>query len=150
MGEVLYLFLCQVHRFPMKEVEEAEAVCNKGLKGCIHGRPGSSRQVLLMDSETLAAFGLEPGVVKENITTRGIDFQKLSPGHVLQIGNVVLRISGPCEPCSRMDDIRMGLQQELQGQRGWLCRVLEPGKIRRGDRIELVASEERNVAEKSA
>ena len=47
MPEVTNLFLCFVHRFPVKEVEEAEAVQDRGLKGCIHGRPGSKRQVSL-------------------------------------------------------------------------------------------------------
>ena len=61
MGEVLNLFVCFVHRFPMKELGEAEAVQNKGLKGCIHGRPGSKRQVSLMDVETSAEVGLSPG-----------------------------------------------------------------------------------------
>lgn len=150
MAEVLRVFLCQVHRFPMKEVEEADAVYDKGLHGCIHGRPGS-RQVLLMDSETLASFGLEPGIVKENITTRGLDFQKPFLGQVLRLGGATLRITGPCEPCSRMDDIRMGLQEELRGQRGWLCRVIEAGKIRRGDAIEVVeASRGETVEQKSA
>jgi len=145
MAEVLHLFLCQVHRFPMKEVEEAEAVHDKGLKGCIHGRPGS-RQVLLMDSETIGTLGLVPGVVKENITTRGLDFQKLALGQVLRVGDALLRITGPCEPCSRMDEIRMGLQEELQGQRGWLCRVVEGGKIRRGDAIEVAEAVARKAA----
>ena len=35
----------------------------------------------------------------------------------------------------RMDEIRMGLQDELRGQRGWLCRVIEAGTIRRGDPV---------------
>jgi MOSC domain-containing protein YiiM len=142
MAEVLHLFLCQVHRFPMKEVEEAEAICDQGMRGCIHGRRGSSRQVLLMDSETLRNLGLAPGTVKENITTRGLDFQKLSLGQVLRISNVILRISGPCDPCPRMDDIRMGLQAQLEGQRGWLCRVIEGGTIRRGDAIEVLGAME--------
>jgi MOSC domain-containing protein YiiM len=38
-----------------------------------------------------------------------------------------------------MDEIRQGLQEELRGQRGWLCRVVEGGKIRRGDQIEVLA-----------
>ena len=33
-----------------------EAVENKGLKGCIHGRPKSERQVWLMDREALDQF----------------------------------------------------------------------------------------------
>jgi MOSC domain-containing protein YiiM len=139
MGEVQHLFTCLVHRFPMREVSEVEVIKDKGFKGCIHGRPGSERQVCLMDRETLHKFGLDPGVVKENITTRGIDFQSLATGNVLRFGDCVLEITGPCDPCARMDEIRMGLQEELRGQRGWLCRVKEAGMIRRGDRIQVLA-----------
>jgi MOSC domain-containing protein YiiM len=138
MGEVLHLFKCLVHRFPMEEVDEVEVVANKGLKGCIHGRPGSKRQVSLIDRETLENLGVSPGRVKENITTRGMDLQALSTGQILHIGDeCVLEITGPCHPCARMDEIRMGLQEELRGQRGWLCKVNVGGRIRRGDRIEV-------------
>jgi MOSC domain-containing protein YiiM len=92
-----------------------------------------------MDIETLEKLGVLPGVIKENITTRGIDFQALEPGQQLRIGGALLEISEPCKPCSRMDEIRQGLQEELRGQRGWLCRVLEGGKISRGDEIVVCA-----------
>lgn len=138
MPEVTNLFLCLVHRFPMKEVEEAEVVCDKGFKGCIHGRPNSKRQVSLMDIETLQKLGIPAGAVKENVTTRGLDFQRLSPGQHLRIGASLLEITLPCDPCPRMDEIRQGLQEELRGQRGWLCRVIEGGTIRHGDRIEVL------------
>jgi MOSC domain-containing protein YiiM len=139
MGEALHLFVCLVHRFPMKEVLEVDALVNKGFKRCIHGRPGSKRQVLLMDVETLERFGLAPGAVKENVTTRGLNFQKLGVGHRVRLGEALLELTSPCDPCSRMDDIRQGLQQELHGQRGWLCCVVEAGKIRKGDRVEVAA-----------
>jgi len=139
MPEVKHLFLCRIHRFPMEEVEEVLAIFEQGLKGCIHGRKGSPRQISLMDSETLARFGLAPGAVKENITTVGMDFQVLATGTRLRMGGALLEISEPCHPCARMDDIRKGLQQELKGQRGWLCRVVEQGTIRRGDVIEVAA-----------
>jgi MOSC domain-containing protein YiiM len=138
MGEVLHLFKCLVHRFPMEEVDEVEVVANKGFRGCIHGRPGSKRQVSLIDRETLETLGVSPGRVKENITTRGMDLRALSTGQILHIGEqCVLEITGPCHPCARMDEIRMGLQEELRGQRGWLCKVNVGGRIRRGDRIEV-------------
>jgi MOSC domain-containing protein YiiM len=139
MGEALHLFVCLVHRFPMNEVLEVETLVNKGLKGCIHGRAGSKRQVLLMDAETLERFGLAPGAVKENVTTRGLNFQKLGVGQRVRLGEALLEVTSPCDPCSRMDDIRQGLQQELRGQRGWLCCVVEAGKIRKGDRVEIAA-----------
>lgn len=143
MGEVLHLFRCLVHRFAMEEIAEANAVANQGFKGCIHGRPGSKRQVSLIDQETLDKLGVAPGLVKENITVRGMDFQALRTGQVLRIGEeCVLEITGPCHPCARMDQIRMGLQEELRGQRGWLCKVNAAGRIRRGDRIEVLAMTE--------
>jgi len=145
LAEVLNVFLCLVHRFPMKEVEAAEAIENKGFHGCIHGRPGSKRQVLLMDVETLDRFGLAPGATKENLTVRGLDFTKLAIGQELRAGEATLRVTIPCDPCPRMDEIRMGLQEELRGQRGWLCRVVVPGKIKKGDRIEVIEAAETAV-----
>jgi MOSC domain-containing protein YiiM len=150
MAEVERLWVCLVHRFAMKEVEEVEAIRDKGFKGCIHGRPGSKRQVSLMDLETLETLGVEPGAVKENVTTRGIDFQALGVGQPLGIGESLLEISAPCDPCERMDEIRMGLQEELRGRRGWLCRVVEGGRIRRGDRIEVLATAFNAAGTKSA
>jgi MOSC domain-containing protein YiiM len=135
MGEVQHIFTCLVHRFPMREVAEVEAIVDKGLKGCIHGRPSSKRQVLLMDRETLDKFGLAPGEIKENLTVAGMDFQKLGVGQLLRVGESLMEITTPCDPCPRMDDIRMGLQEELRGQRGWLCKVIEAGMIRQGDRV---------------
>lgn len=146
MGEVARLFRCLVHRFPMEELSEVEAVANKGFKGCIHGRPGSKRQVSLMDLETLEKLGVASGLVKENVTTRGMDFRMLGTGQILRIGDeCVLEITGPCHPCPRMDEVRMGLQEELRGRRGWLCKVNVGGRIRRGDRIEVMAMVEQNV-----
>jgi MOSC domain-containing protein YiiM len=89
--------------------------------------------------ETLEKLSIPPGAVKENITTRGLDFQRLEAGQHLRIGSILLEIALPCDPCSRMDEIRQGLQDELRGQRGWLCRVVEGGTIRRGDGIEVLA-----------
>jgi MOSC domain-containing protein YiiM len=130
----------------MREVSDVEVIKDKGFKGCIHGRPGSKRQVSLIDRETLDKLGLAPGVVKENITTRGLDLRSLATGCVLEIGSCVLEVTGPCNPCARMDEIRMGLQQALKGQRGWLCCVKTAGMIRKGDRIEVLTSVGVNVS----
>jgi MOSC domain-containing protein YiiM len=92
----------------------------------------------LVESETLADFRLQSGEIKENITTRGIDLSELKPGARLQIGEtVLLEVTGPCAPCHRMDEIRQGLQAELQGRRGVNARVHIGGKICTGDEIVL-------------
>jgi len=136
VGEVLHLFQCLAHREPMREFDEVQAIENKGLKDCIHGRSSSSRQVLVMDLETLEEFGIAPGLARENITTRGIALSTLSLGQRLRVGEAVLQVTQPCTPCHLMDEIREGLQEAIRGRRGVLCRVVEGGRIRRGDSLE--------------
>lgn len=141
MGEVLHLFQALAHGEPVREFEEVFAVEDKGFKDCIHGRGGSKRQVLLVDSETLEELGVAPGRVKENITTRGVALARLPLGERLRIGEALLEVTNPCVPCHQMDEIREGLQEAIRGRRGLLCRVVQSGSIRRGDRIEIAERE---------
>jgi len=90
-----------------------------------------------VDGETLAEFNLVPGIVRENITTMGLNTSDLRPGQRLVIGSAELEVTIPCEPCFRMEEIRMGLQEALKDRRGVLCRVIEGGRISRGDAIEI-------------
>ena len=136
MARVQNLFRAPKKRLPMEELSEVRAVGDKGLEGCAHGRPGSKRQVLLMDRETLEAMDLQPGVIRENITTDGLNVNSLEVGQLLRIGEARLEISAVCTPCDQMEAIRPGLRKELWGRRGMLCRVLDGGTIRRGDLIE--------------
>jgi MOSC domain-containing protein YiiM len=137
MGHVGNLFIAEERRKPMQAVEHVSALEDHGFEGCIHGRPGSRRQVLMMDRETLAEFDLSPGVVRENITTVGLKIAELKVGQRIAIGGAVLEVTIPCAPCSRMDEIRMGLREALKDRRGVLCRVIEGGRISRGDAIEV-------------
>ena len=91
--------------------------------------------MLLVESETLAEFELSPGVLRENITTEGLRHRELLVGQHLLIGDAILQVTGPCEPCDRLEEIRKGLWQDLDGRRGTLCRVIKGGTIRRGDGI---------------
>jgi MOSC domain-containing protein YiiM len=147
VAEVLHLFQSLVRGEPVREFAEVLAVENKGFQDCLHGRNGSNRQVLLMDIETLEEFGIPPGRAKENITTRGIELIDLLLGQRIRVGEALLEITKPCTPCHQMDEIRAGLQEGLRGRRGLLCRVVESGKILRGDRIELVEPRASHEAE---
>jgi MOSC domain-containing protein YiiM len=124
----------------MRECGEVWAVENKGFRDCIHGRSGSTRQVLLMEQETLDEFGIAPGRARENVTTRGIALGTLALGQRLRIGEALLEVTKPCTPCRHMDEIHEGLQEAIRGRRGLLCRVIESGKIRGGDRVEIEES----------
>jgi MOSC domain-containing protein YiiM len=138
VAEVLHLFQSLAHGVPVREFEAVQAVENKGFRDCVHGRNGSSRQVLLMDIETLEEFGIPPGRAKENITTRGVDFSKLVLGQQIRVGELLLEVTKPCTPCHQMNEIRAGLQEALRGRRGILCRVVQSGEIRRGAPIEII------------
>jgi len=43
-----------------------------------------------------------------------------------------------CDPCELMEQIRSGLQSELEGRRGMLARVLRTGEVTVGDAITLL------------
>jgi len=136
MANVQHLFRANKRRLPMEEIAEIRALENTGLEGCAHARTGSPRQVLLMDSETLELMELQPGIIRENITTRGINVNGLSVGQRLRVGDAQLEVSLPCTPCDLLEKIRPGLRRELRGRRGMLCRVIAGGTIRQGDSIE--------------
>lgn len=119
----------------MQELQEARAVQDVGLEGCAHARPQGRRQVLLMDRETLDVFELAPGIVRENVTTEGLDVNGLAIGERLQIGEVELQVSAVCDPCEQIEALRPGLQAAMQGRRGMLCKVVQGGILRRGDEI---------------
>ena len=87
----------------------------------------AARQVLLVDRETLEAMDLRPGVIRENITTDGMDVNSLALKQELRIGEVRLQVSEICHPCDQLEKVRPGLRRELRGRRGMLCRVLEGG-----------------------
>src|SRR5712675_2095211 len=124
MANVLHLFRALQRRLPMEEVAEVRALEDSGLEGCAHARTASPRQVLLMDSETLELMELQPGIIRENITTRGINVNGLTTGERLRVGEAQLEVSLPCTPCDLLEKIRPGLRRELRGRRGMLCRVI--------------------------
>jgi len=136
MSKVVHLFRAPRKRAPMEELPEVRVIEEFGFDGCAHARPnGGRRQVLLVDVETLRAMALRPGVIRENITTEGLDVNALQIGEKLRAGEVELEVSAVCEPCELMEEIRAGLMEELQGRRGMLCRVLRGGMLKPGDAI---------------
>jgi MOSC domain-containing protein YiiM len=138
MARVIHLFRAPKRRESMEELEEARAVEDVGLEGCAHARPRSKRQVLLMDRETLDVFGLAPGIVRENLTTEGLDVNGLAIGQRLQIGEVELQVSAVCDPCEQIEVLQPGLQAAMQGRRGMLCQVVRGGILKRGSEIVVI------------
>ena len=76
--------------------------------------------------------------MKENITTVGLDLVNAQAGQVLFVGDdVTLEFVGPCVACGKMNDIRPGLLDEIQGRRGMLAVVISGGEFKVGDTVRL-------------
>jgi MOSC domain-containing protein YiiM len=142
LGSTLSLNLSGEHRKPSKIVQSANFVAGLGIEGDRHATEREERQgyqVLIVDNETLQKLGLEPGVIKEQVTTAGIDVASLAAGQQLALGDdVVIEISKDAAPCSRMEEIRPGLQKELEGCRGMLASIVTGGTVNVGDTIRLL------------
>ena len=135
-GRVSHLFVKPRHGAPMEGRPALHAVADQGLRGdAAFGT--SRRQVLIIDSETLADFELAPGMVRENITVSGLSLQGLRRGTRLHFGETVLEITGDCTPCDYLDSLRLGLKQALNGRRGLLARVARGGQLEVGAPVRI-------------
>ncbi|MEY2428496.1 MAG: hypothetical protein QOJ40_1381, partial [Verrucomicrobiota bacterium] len=112
-----------------------------GRKSRNHGQP-SKRQVTLIEREQIAehaaTLGLQsipPGAVRSNIETLGINLISLI-GREIEIGEAVLLLYAPRDPCAKMDAICQGLRElMLDNRQGVLAQVVRSGKIAVGDSI---------------
>ena len=137
MAELIGIWRSPKRRELMEPLESARVFENEGVEGCAHRR-GGKRNVLFVAAEDLEAVGVPPGAVKENFTIRGADIMNWPVGQRLVIGDAEFEISMVCDPCELMEEIRPGLQAELEGRRGMLARVLKTGEVSVGDALQLL------------
>ena len=137
-GSIVNIHIARVKGTLSDPVQEATVISGMGIEGDRSCVEGNSRQVLFMDKETLDDLELESGQIKENITTIGLDIAKAQPGQVFFIGDqVTMEIVGQCEPCAKMNALRPGLLNQINGRRGMLAMVINGGPIKVGDSIRL-------------
>ena len=137
-GTISALHIARAKGTPSDPVQSATALSGEGLEGDRSCSANNVRQVLVMDKETLDRVGVAPGVIKENITTSGLDLSQAKEGQEFFIGDsVTLEIVGACIACEKMDAIRAGLLEEIQGRRGTLAMVINGGSISVGDAIRI-------------
>ncbi len=76
-----------------------------------------------------------------NLFVDGLGLPQMS-GSVIRIGDVMLRVTLECDPCSRMETIAPGLKAALTPDwRGGVCsKVLAGGMIAVGDEIRIEQS----------
>jgi len=124
---------------PVEAVARAD-VTQTGLSGD-HGRAGK-RAVTLIQAEHLPVIAALAGLshvdtatLRRNLVISGINLGALRGRHI-RIGSAVLRITGPCAPCSRMERaLGPGGYNAMRGHGGWCAEVVAPGIIATGDRV---------------
>lgn len=126
-------------------VEGAE-ITEAGLVGD-HARPGK-RAVTLIQAEHLPVIGailghgpVAPDRLRRNLVVSGLNLAALR-GRRVAIGEAVLRITGPCAPCSRMEAaLGPGGYSAMRGHGGCCAEVLRPGRITRGEAVRPLSEE---------
>lgn len=99
----------------------------------------------LHDTLVQQGFDVGPGIMGENVTTRGIDLLGLPRGTTLAIGETcIVEVTGLRNPCKQLDEYQSGLLRAVLGRTptGELIRkagimgiVLTSGKVSAGDEI---------------
>ncbi len=128
---------------PMIEVEAAQLNADAGIVGDrFKGRPGSARQVTLLQQEHLGVIAaclhrgsVAPSELRRNLLVSGINLLALK-GKRFAIGDVMLEYSGQAHPCSKMERLLgPGAYNAMRGHGGITARVCTSGVIRCGDPV---------------
>ena len=92
---------------------------------------------------------IEIGSTGENLTIQGVDWNTLVEGARLEIGDVILELSEPCAPCSKIGESfierrfgRVDHEQEFGWSR-WLARVVRGGSVSIGDSVNIIITPNR-------
>src|SRR5690349_10903759 len=156
MATVSEIYIADAAKAPMRQLDEASAIPDRGLEGDRYEQavgsfsrwPGSGRALTLIAAEDLDAvraefdIDLSAGQHRRNLVTRGIDLRTLN-GKKFRIGGATgpllrgTREAAPCDHLARLlSDSR--IMEALKGRGGLRAEILEGGAIRAGDRIDLV------------
>jgi len=97
------------------------------------------REQIAEHAVALGMKSIAPGLVRSNIETTSIDLVALV-GYEVEVGEAVLFLHAPRDPCEKMDKICQGLRERmLPNRQGVLAEVRRSGKVKVGDRIRLVS-----------
>jgi len=128
---------------PFVEATAIRLVAGKGIEGesRYFGRR-TRRQLTLIEREQLQehadALGIgtiEPGEARSQVETEGIDLQQFI-GKRLQVGEAVVEIYAPRDPCWQMDKLAEGLKERMMnGKQGVLAKIIETGEVKVGDSV---------------
>jgi MOSC domain-containing protein YiiM len=160
-GRLEAILLRPARRVAPLSVHEAIAIAGHGLERDHNsaGRPGGQRQVTLVQAEHLPVIAslvgirsVDPGALRRNLVVSGLNLVAArslfedQPLELLIGGTVRLEISGPCDPCSRIEEaLGAGSYNAVRGHGGVTARIVRGGMLRVGDPIECRRSADRPI-----
>jgi MOSC domain-containing protein YiiM len=131
------------HKGEKKEnVPEVEVIAEKGIQGDAHC--GTERPVSLLSHESFAELDsglmeINPGDFAENITTRGLDYSRVSVGSKIALGDeVIVEVIQIGKECHDGCIIKQMVGDCIMPRRGVFARPLRGGILREGDRIKIL------------
>ena len=138
-GRIDWIGLRPARRADVISVDEAQVTAT-GLSG--DHAPDGKRALTLIQAEHLpviaALAGLAevpPALLRRNIVVSGLNLLGFRKAQ-LQIGAAIIEVSGPCPPCSRMEEaLGHGGYTAVRGHGGVYASVIRPGTIRIGDAV---------------
>ena len=133
-----------------------------GIEGDRHAHPeihgGPLQAILIVASEVvdelrIRGYPLFYGALGENLTTRGLTIRDIRMGDQIRAGGALLEITKPRGPCSALDVYGESLKTDVYdlkvkerdpssprwGMSGFYASVIEPGPVREGDAIQVLA-----------
>lgn len=143
-GRLEWIGLRPGRRAPLQSMNHVEVIADHGLAGDHKAqRASGKRQVTLIQREHLAAVAqllrreaVDPALLRRNLVVSGINLLALR-GERFRIGGVLLEGTGPCEPCSRMEEVLgVGGYNAMRGHGGITARVITGGVIAVGDDVD--------------
>ena len=145
-GRVTWIGLRPARGAPVAVVATAEAEVGAGLRGdrWTPSRGGrGTRQVTLFQAEHLPVVAalagrdeVDPALLRRNLVVAGINLTALQGERITVGPDVVLELTGPCAPCSKMEAaLGPGGYNALRGHGGWNARVLRSGTVAVGDEV---------------
>ena len=151
-GIVEGIFLAPEAGAQMKSVQAVNALEGCGLKGDRYcagtghwSRFGRVCEVTFIAGEDLdyiereAGVGVKNGEHRRNVVTRGISLKALRRGERFRVGEVAFEYRGLRSVCQYIERLtEPGMTQALKGRGGICARVIENGKLRVDDEIDLL------------
>jgi MOSC domain-containing protein YiiM len=142
-GQVVYISIRPERVAPPREVDTVYADADHGLEGDHYaGGADGKRQLTLINEEHIRAVAsfvgeaqLDPGLLRRNIVIKGVNLLSLKD-RKFSVGDAVLKMTGLCHPCSRMEEnLGEGGYNAMRGHGGITATIVKSGWIRKGDKL---------------